>query len=118
MKRVPKLGKLVVRDDLFAGTSRQVKVQPENCDVYDFASWVVAGLGSVALKPFVVYMPKFGGRGHPDYKRHEFDAVATDLTNHNAFCAGHMPAYAYADWLEETGVPLPAAAFRILRGQV
>lgn len=46
----------------------------------------------------------------------QFDPTVTDLTNHVAFCKGHLPAHAYADWLEESGVDLPAEAYNLLRG--
>ena len=46
----------------------------------------------------------------------DFDPTVTDLTNHVAFCKGHLPAHAYADWLEEGGADLPAEAYNLLRG--
>ena len=116
--------KLVIKDDLFrsplndADCSRQIKLQPEDANMYENASWVVAGTHGTDQQPWVSYLRRFGARSDlKERVRIQLDPVTLDVTVHVAFCHGHVPPYAYADWLEENGVDLPEESLRILRWQ-
>ncbi len=45
----------------------------------------------------------------------KFDPTATDCGPLVAYCEGHMPAYAFADWLEEQVSDFPPEGLAILR---
>ena len=46
---------------------------------------------------------------------HTFDPTTTDCGPLVAYCEGHMPAYAFADWLEEQVSDFPPEGLAILR---
>lgn len=46
---------------------------------------------------------------------HRFDPTITDCGPLVAYCEGHMPAYAFADWLEEQVSDFPPEGLAILR---
>ena len=47
---------------------------------------------------------------------HDTDLPDVDLAPHRSFIAGVLPAYAYADWLDEIGLNIPREATDLLRG--
>ena len=113
LKRKRSRAPLVIRDNLFDG-SRQVKVQPQDCDMYDSARWVVACLGVGLKPPWVCYMPHFCGSNSERYRRVVFPLPTP--AEFSAFVRGDMPAAVFADWLEERGADLGDDAYAILRG--
>lgn len=53
--------------------------------------------------------------GHFAVRMHRFDPTTTDCGPLVAYCEGHMPAYAFADWLEEQVSDFPPEGLAILR---
>jgi formylmethanofuran dehydrogenase subunit E-like metal-binding protein len=49
---------------------------------------------------------------------YQFDPLKTDLGPHNSFCAGVMPGFVYADWLEENVPNLDERVLTLLRKDV
>lgn len=48
----------------------------------------------------------------------EIEMKGKDCEPHDAFVHGHLPAFVYADWLEENWPDVPPVALRLLREQM
>jgi len=91
---------------------------------YDNSHWLVAGhlrnTNESYTEPYLVYLQCLvwdGANNRYAEASYEVPLVGKDidLSPHDSFVRGEMPPAVYADWIEETNLLLPAAAFDLLR---